>query len=154
MMKSALLLLLTAVLIAQDQVQRPAPPEPGVHFSAVDVFIDSGTHPLAAYQFELTVTAGDVKLVGVEGGEHPAFSPPPYYDPKALTQRRIIIAAFNTGADLPVRRTRVARLMVQSSGAVTPAYDARVQVAASPDAKDIQATISILNAPAPEGAER
>ena len=63
-------------------------------------------------------TAGDVKLVGIEGGEHAAFAQPPYYDPKALLNERIVIAAFNTaGADkLPSGKTRVARLMVRVDG--------------------------------------
>jgi hypothetical protein len=94
-----------------------------------------------------------VKLVGVEGGEHAAFKQPPYYDPKALAGQRIVIAAFDTGADLPRGRTRVARLMVQARGPVTPTYAATVQVAASPEAKRIPATISISDTPASEGAK-
>ena len=54
-----------------------------VRFGSVDVFIDSGPAALAAYQFELDVTAGNVTLVGVEGGEHRAFQQAPYYDPRA-----------------------------------------------------------------------
>ena len=150
----------------------PAPPFPpeagsaapdspnGVRFTAVDVFVDSGTEALAAYQFELKVTAGDVTLVGVEGGEHPAFRPPPYYDPVALAGQRIVIAAFDTGGDLPRGRTRVARLMVRVRGAAAPAYDASLVVAASPDENVIAANISVAE-PArdgepsdPEGVER
>jgi hypothetical protein len=118
------------------------------------VFIDSGNAPLAAYQFELNVTAGDVTLVGVEGGEHRAFKPPPYYDPGALAGHRIVVAAFDTGSDLPRGRTRVARLMVRVSGAVTPEYDATLVVAASEEAKPIPATITVSNAPTSEGAEQ
>ena len=152
-MKTALLLILTVTLLNQAEAPRPLASAP-VRFGALDVFIDSGAAPLAAYQFELNVTAGDVKLVGVEGGEHRAFAKPPYYDPKALTQDRIIVAAFDTGSDLPAGRTRVARLMVQIGGDVTPAYDATVQVAASADAKPIPASISVSQATVPEGANR
>ena len=118
------------------------------------MFIDSGAAALAAYQFELKVAAGDVTLVGVEGGEHRAFSNPPYYDPKALSQQRIVVAAFDTGGELPRGRTRVARLMVRVRGDVAPAYDATLQVAGSPEAKTIPATISTSDATAPEGANR
>lgn len=125
-----------------------------VRFAAVDVFIDAGARPLAAYQFELKVTAGNVTLVGVEGGEHRAFRPPPYYDPKALSQQRIIVAAFDTGSDLPQGRTRVARLMVQVRGAVAPAYDVTLDVAASADATAIPANISVSDTPVSKGAGR
>jgi hypothetical protein len=124
-----------------------------VGFKAIDVFIDSREQPLAAYQFELKVTAGDVKLVGVEGGEHAAFQSPPYYDPKALAQQRIVVAAFNTSSELPRGRTRVARLMVQVRGAVTPAYEAAIQVAASAEAKEIPAGISVSDTPVSSGSD-
>ena len=153
-MKALALLLLASLVLAQS----PAPQAPSagdvVRFGALDVFLDSGTLPLAAYQFEVKVTSGDVKLVGVEGGEHTAFKRPPYYDPKALAGQRIVIAAFDIGADLPRGRTRVARLMVQVRGTITPTYAATVQVAASPEAKSIPATISISDTPASEGAKR
>jgi hypothetical protein len=114
-------------------------------FTHVDVFIDPHGKPLAAYQFELRAAPGaDVKLVGIEGGEHKAFARPPYYDPKALLSERIVIAAFNTGEDLPTTKTRVARLMVRV-GAGEPKYDVTLEVAASGDGKkldDAAVTIS------------
>jgi hypothetical protein len=114
-------------------------------FAFVDVFIDPHGKPLAAYQFELRATAGDVKLVGIEGGEHAAFAKPPYYDTKALLSERVVIAAFNTGAaeTLPSGKTRVARLMVRVGGNEKPKYDVKLQVAASADAKPLDATISV-----------
>jgi hypothetical protein len=127
----------------------PAPPT-DASFTYVDVSIDPHGTPLAAYQFELRTTAGDVKLVGIEGGEHAAFAKPPYYDTRALLNDRIVIAAFNTGTDLPSAKTRVARLMVRVAGPVPPKYDVKLQVAASSDAKPIDAAgISIS-----EGAAR
>jgi hypothetical protein len=144
-------LLLGAAMFAQEPAQESAgrATESAVRFGAVDVFIDAGDQPLAAYQFELKVLAGDVALVGIEGGEHRAFRQPPYYDPAALSRQRIVIAAFDTGSDLPRGRTRVARLMVQVRGRVAPQYQASIQVAASPDAKPVPATISVS-----EGAEQ
>jgi hypothetical protein len=121
---------------AQQQQQSP-------RFEAVNILIDPHGKPLAAYQFELTAEQGDVTLVGIQGGDHPAFSQAPYYDPHALLANRIIIAALNTGADLPTKKTRVATLMVRVAGALEPKYNARLQVAASGDAKAIDADLSI-----------
>lgn len=128
----------------EGAVARPdqfAPAGGSSPFRALDVFIDAGDAPLAAYQFEFWADGGDVKLVGIEGGEHAAFSQPPHYDPRALTlpQPRAIVAAFNTGADkdLPKGKTRVARLMVHVTGAEPPKYHTTLQVAASPDARPI-----------------
>ena len=144
--------LAAAVLFAQAQPEppasSPAPTAPGVGFGHVDVYLDSGSAPLAAYQVQVTTSAGDVTLVGIEGGEHAAFKEPPYYDPAALGQKRVVLGAFNTGADLPRGRTRVARLMVRVAGDIRPAYVAKVDVATSADAKPMKATISVS-----EGAE-
>jgi hypothetical protein len=113
-------------------------------FRVLDVYVDSGANPLAAYQFEFDTTqkaAGELKLVGIEGGESEAFKEPPRYDPRALAQKtpRVIIAAFNTGKDLPTGRTRVARLMVRVSpgAALPPELEGHLTAAATPDAKPI-----------------
>jgi len=110
-------------------------------FAAVNVYIDPGGEPLAAYQFELTGQGAEVKLVGVEGGEHQAFADAPYYDPKANLRNRIIVAAFNTGENLPHRQTRVATVMVEVTGPVR--WLASLDVAAAPDAKHTDAAISV-----------
>ncbi len=124
---------------AQDPPADPPGPSP---FIAVDIYIDSGDRPLAAYQFELTAT-GDAKIVGVEGGEHPAFAEPPYYDPAALQQGRIIIAAFDTGDDLPAGRTRVARIHLWTGGDGRPSFDVKLIVAGSTDGEEISAQASV-----------
>ena len=140
------------------------PATAGGSFAAVDVFIDSGALPLAAYQFELTVERAEgagpdgdkVVLVGVEGGEHPAYRDPPYHDTRALwKQGRIVIADFDTGAgvELPRGRTRVARVMVylgegRRAGDPAPEYSAKLEVAASEDARPIEASISVSPAKA------
>ena len=118
---------------------------PGVRFSHVDVYLDVGAKPLAAYQFELVPTAGEVLLTGLEGGEHAAFRDAPYYDPAALHQAksRVIVAAFNTGGDLPHGKTRVARLHVQVTGPAEPAWATKLQVAASSDGKPIDAKLTV-----------
>ena len=76
-------------------------PAAAVRFEAVEVDIDSGDKPLAVYQLELLDPTHSTVIVGIEGGEHAAFAKPPYYDPAALSRNRVIIAAFNTGNELP-----------------------------------------------------
>ena len=145
------ILLLLAVLTATAPVGPAPDAQLAVRFAAVDVMLDTADVPLAAYQVEVTATAGDVTLAGIEGGEHAAFREPPYYDPKALGQNRIILGAFNTGSDLPTGRTRVARLMVRVTGDAAPTYEATVQAAAAPDGKPIpSAAVSVSES---EGAD-
>lgn len=117
-------------------------PQPGVRFAPLYIYIDSGSKSLAAYQFELKATAGQIKIVGVEGGQHEAFKEAPYYDPAALQNNRIIIAAFSTAGNLPKGRTRVATIHLQIIGQVEPQYELKLIVAADSDAKEIPAEIS------------
>lgn len=153
-------ILLGAMLLAPIRNPLPAPPpeyrgrEENLvgaesRFAYVDAYIDSGDKLLAAYQFELTAQGPGVTLVGVEGGDAPAFADPPYYDPKANLQNRIIIAAFNTGSELPHGRTRVARVMVRLNGAAPAEWSARLDVAASADAKPIPARVQVSQGDAP-----
>jgi hypothetical protein len=116
--------------------------QPGVRFAPLHIYLDSGNSSLAAYQFELNATAGQIKIVGVEGGQHEAFKEAPYYDPAALTKDRIIIAAFNTGRDLPKDRTRIATIHLQIIGGAEPEYDLKLNIAADADGKEIPAEIS------------
>jgi hypothetical protein len=117
---------------------------PATRFVALDVFIDPAGTPLAAYQFELKAKGGQAKLVGIEGGEHAAFRRAPYYDTTANVNDRVVIAAFDTGDDLPAAHTRVARVMLAVTG--SPTYAADLQVAASADGKPVNATISVSEA--------
>ena len=147
-MKPLTLLPLAVLLLgltggSSSQTKKDSPASTAGRFGAVDVYIDPQGKPLAAYQFELSARGADVTLAGVEGGEHAAFAPPPYYDPRANVERRIVIAAFNTGPDLPSAKMRVARLMVHIEGSAEPQYAVRLQVAASADATSIPATINV-----------
>jgi hypothetical protein len=121
----------------QSETQAP------VRFEAVDVYMDSGEVPLAAYQFELAAETGEIKIVGIEGGEHPAFKEPPYYDPAALSNDRIIIAAFNTGQNLPSGKTRVARVHLQIIGEREPQLLIRIEVTASAQGQEIPAAVTL-----------
>ncbi len=123
-----------------------------VRFEAVDVFVDSGTVPMAAYEIEFranvagTEAAGEngrALLVGVEGGVHKAFTKPPYYDPAALQGNRIIVAALSVDKELPTGNTRVARLHVQVPAKSMPDYACAIVVAGDTDAKEIKATATV-----------
>jgi len=56
-----------------------------------------------------------------------------------LMKERIIIAAFNTGGNLPKGRTQVATIHLQIIGDVEPQYELKLIVAADADGKEIPA---------------
>jgi hypothetical protein len=122
---------------------------PTVRFAWLDVYIDSKARPLAAYQFELKATGPDVRIVGIQGGEHLAFKDPPFYDPAALSHNRVIIAAYNTGNDLPVGKTHVARLHVRMVGVQRPEYIINVMVAGTTDGAKIPVVASVTEGVGP-----
>ena len=115
-----------------------------VRFQAVDIFVDSQATALAAYQLEVAVTSGNAKIVGIEGGEHPAFAEAPFYDPKAIQRERVILAAFSTQPTdkLPTGRTRVATIHLQISGTNELKFETNLTTAASSDGNKISVTIS------------
>ena len=128
---------------AQDAPADPPASQRASRFTYVDVYVDSGQSPLAAYQFELSVSKGEITIVGVEGGEHAAFAEPPYYDTAALQSDRIIIAAFDTGDDLPSGRSRVARIHLMVSTLAPPPYRVELTAAADSDGRRIDAKITL-----------
>lgn len=133
--------------VAPGPSEREAPAkDQATRFTHYDVLIDSADKPLGAYQVELTCSSTDARLVGVEGGEHAAFKEPPYYDPAALHNprgARIILGAFNTGSDLPIGKTRVARIHVQITGAA-PQFTVKLTAAADASAQPIDATPTLI----------
>jgi len=116
-----------------------------VRFEAVHVYVDSGSDELAAYQLLLRATKGDVKIVGIEGGAHKAFKEPPFYDPKAIQQERVILAAFSLEpkSNLPKGRVRVATIHLQVRGGTEPQFEAKLQAAANHTGKKISPIVSI-----------
>jgi len=128
-----LLLASVATALAQDNQ-----PTSALRFRAVDVFVDSTNKPLAAYQLEFTESAG-AKIVGIEGGEHATFKEAPFYDAKAMQHERVIIGAFSTAkADkLPVGKTRVATIHLQTTGDQPLRFEVRVKTAATVDGRKI-----------------
>ncbi len=137
-------LLLTALLTTAAFAQRGDDAPPGVRFEYIDVYIDSGDAPLAAYQFELTDAAGSIKIVGIEGGEHEAFATPPYYDPKALKNNRVIIAALSTADALPTGKTRVATVHVQVEVDVIPEIAINLEAAGDVQGKELDAEVTFV----------
>jgi len=114
-------------------------------FGYAEVYIDAGTASLAAYQVEIIATDPATQIVSIEGGEHPAFNPAPYYDPIARDHNRIIIAAFSTSDVLPHGRTRVARIHVfdEKQSPAQLHYTIRLMAAGDADAHRIEAMASI-----------
>ena len=143
MLISFALACLGITLLAPQVGQARRPAQLKVRFAPVHIYLDSGSSPLAAYQFELKATAGTIKIVGVEGGEHAAFGEAPYYDPAALAQDRIIIAAFNTGSDLPTGRTRIATIHLQITGDTEPEYELELTIAADAEGQELPAELTL-----------
>ncbi len=121
----------------------PPGTQAAVRFGSVDVYVDSGTQPLAAWQVEVVARGGEVKIVGIEGGAHPAYKEPAYYDPAALKGGRIILTAFSTAGELPTGRTRVACVNYQVSGDGSPKWTVKLMTAASHEGARIQAAATV-----------
>jgi hypothetical protein len=117
--------------------------EPQVRFVPLEIYVDPDGKPLGAYQFELRARTGQIKIVGVEGGTHPAFKRAPYYDPAALAKERIIIAAYSTDEHLPTERIRVATVHLQVIGDIEPDYRLHLTVVADDNGESIDAEISL-----------
>jgi len=132
-----------AALLGAHAAVAPKTPQGTAHLALLDVFVDSGAQRLAAYQFELATEKGDVKILRIEGGEHPAFREPPYYDPAAIKTNRVAVAAFSTSKDLPKGKTRVARIRVQVAGSIEPEYVIRLEAAGTSDGHRIKASVSL-----------
>ena len=131
------------------QTEIPGPDAMGQNksrFEAIDVFVDSGQQRLAAWQLEMKSTANDVQIVGIEGGEHPAFKETPYYDNRAIYSNRLIIAAFRTDENLLSGRSRVARIHVQVRGPGARTWISALTTAATADGTRIPAEISLQKA--------
>ena len=134
---------IAVALAATARAQRD--PDTGTRFEAVHVYIDSGSEPLAAWQIDVRATTGDVRIVGIEGGDHPVYSDPPYYDPKAMEGERVIIADFATEADwqLPSGRSRIATIHVAVRGDAEAEYSANLITAASASGQPTDAKIDL-----------
>jgi len=132
-----LLSLLAALAPAQDEDAAP------VRFTTVELVLDSGADDLAAWQVEVTDASGRARIVGIEGGEHPAFREPARYDPQALAGGRIVLAAFSLDANLPSGSTHVATLHLEVRGDGPVPLAARVQAAADAEGNELAPTSTL-----------
>lgn len=125
-------------------------------FERWDVFIDSGTLSLAAYQVEVRASGasiGRVTIAGVEGGDartidgqSSAFNSAPYYDPHAMQGDTVIIGALAAGTP-PSGRTRVAAVHVMVKPGTPPTELAvRLMTAGAPAGDKIDATATVEKA--------
>jgi hypothetical protein len=143
MSKPAMSLLCLALSASAASVARgDASTSPSVRFETIDVYVDSGSTGLGAYQFEFHVVGGNAEVVGVEGGATPAYAAAPYYDPSALRGGSLIVAAFQAEGTLPSGRTRVATLHLMVRGDRDPDYDLKLVVAADQDGNSIPGDIT------------
>jgi len=126
---------LAAALYAEQSVAE----EGRSRFRAVDIYLDSKSAPLAAYQLEFSVTNGYARIVGIEGGESPTFRQPPFYDPKAIQHDRVIIAAFSTAlpANLPHGKTRVATIHLECADTQELQAELKLDIAADSEGAKI-----------------
>jgi hypothetical protein len=143
--------LAAAIVALMTLAAAPATTDEAVHFTTVDIRIDPAGEALAAYQVQfIAADASRVKLVGIEGGDAAPFVQPPYYDPAALSQNRVIVAAFNTGKELPHGSFRAARLHVQIIASQPVKWEARLIVASDAEGRKIPGAVASLS----EGAAR
>lgn len=135
-------ILLAIALATISAGAREAAVESGdVRFASVDLLIDSGAEPLAAWQLEWSDPSGRASLVGIEGGEHPAYVEPARYDPRALAGGRVVLAAFSLSHELPSGRTRVARLHLEIRGADPLLGECRLIAAAGAEGRELDARV-------------
>jgi hypothetical protein len=138
-------LLLALLFPCSHQLHAQSTNASPAEFRAAEVFLDPTNTPLAAYQLEFKVTGGDAKIVGIEGGEHPSFARPPFYDPQAMQQERVILAAFSTNSvtQLPTGRTRVATIHLQIRHGSELKFETKLEAAADANGKKLTAGIAV-----------
>ncbi len=111
-------------------------------FCSFEIFVDSGPAALAAYQIEFKAEPGAMQIVGIEGGDAPAFKAPPFYDPEAMQHERVVIGAYSTEQALPAGKTRVARVHVMLPPGAVPNPVAVLQTAGGPSGSNIDAAVA------------
>jgi hypothetical protein len=139
----------TLLLVACAQEASLSPTlETDVRFQPYDVVLETPAQ-VAAYQVTLAVSSGDAVVVGIEGGDPPGFQEPPYYDPAALTEGRVVLASFNTDAVLAPGSHRVATVHMQETGPAAE-YVLDLVVAADDRGRPAPAHVQLL----PKGQDR
>lgn len=134
---------LSGSVLSDDATVRPPTP---TSFAWFEIWIDTGGLPLSAWQAELTLLTPGGLIAGVEGGDSPVFSEPPYYDPRALRAERAVLAAFSTAgqSSLPRGRCRVATVHAEIPAGAEPVAALVLEAAAGPDGVEFEVTASII----------
>jgi flavin-binding protein dodecin len=132
-----------SVQASDPQSARAQDPLQGMRFSAVCLDLDVEDAGFAAYQVEIHISSGEARLVGIEGGTAAGFTAPPFHDPRALSGKHVIIAAFSPGSSLPVGRHRVAVIHVLETEP-PPVYRVESLVAGDSDARPVQVTATLV----------
>jgi len=114
-------------------------------FAVYDIYIDPHDEPIAAYQLKIWDKRAAIKIVSVEGGEHPAFQKAPYFDPKAIQRDVIKLAAFHAGKadELPRRKIRVASLHVEIGPGLNPNLAVSIEAAARPGGSRLDPVVTL-----------
>jgi hypothetical protein len=139
-------LIISFVLIISSSTLAGTPEEEcknKVGFSTAEVYIDSSSDALAAYQIDIRYDKEKIKIVGLEGGAD-GFNKPPFYDQAGLESGHIIIAAFvNDDTQAKNGSSRVARLHLQTTGC--PPFEIKTETMASakPGGKSIPVKVKI-----------
>lgn len=139
-----LLLVLCGAASAADDVA-----DPSRVFSILRLEIDPAGTGLSGWQLRADFGESDARIVGIEGGDSPAFAAPPYYDPRALNGGKIVLAALARGQELPTGRTTVAVLHVEHDPGGLPPLEVSELIAVGADGDEIEAAVIQEN-----GAER
>jgi hypothetical protein len=119
-----------------------------VRFEAVEIYVDSGATPLAAWQVELTEANGRMRVAGIENGEDGAFAERLHYDRNAVEAGeadRLMVAAYSLSpaTALPHGRTRVTTVHVQITGVSEPSFQVRLVAAGDAQGHPIAARASL-----------
>jgi hypothetical protein len=109
----------------------------------MDLWLDSGDRPLAAYQVDIRYDKNTTRIVSVEGGETKAFNAAPYYDTKGMEGGRMILAAFTADEEAPTGRTRVARVHLRIEGGRKPSLTVRLTTAATKNGERIKPNVRL-----------
>lgn len=136
-MMRSLLTALVLLLATNHAAPRQSVPQDDdsltMRFETVDLVLDPRGQALAAWQVRLVDPSGRARVVGIEGGEDPAFAEPPFHDPRALAGGALVLAAYDTSGAGPDAPTRIARLHLAVTGSAPVDFDVTVEVAASPN---------------------
>jgi len=117
-------------------------------FRTLDVFVHTGRDPLAAYQVEITYDRKLARIVGLEGGQPPAYTNAPYFDRAGFSAGRIIVAAFTADKDaVPKGEFRIARLHVAVKPGADPAFKISLTTAAKPGGTRIKPRVELRKGP-------